>query len=67
MHVAKLKPTGAPGFKPAGAYFAQIAAKLEDMNADEAARLARLDDEDGDLEAHYGRRARARERAPALS
>jgi len=56
MQVQKLR-VSADGLVPAGAYFTEIAAKLEDMNAREAARCDELDDEDRELEARHRRRA----------
>jgi len=45
MQVTKLRAT-ANGLVPAGAHFADIAAKLEEMNALDAARREELDEED---------------------
>lgn len=65
MQAHKLRAS-ADGLVPAGAYFAEIAAKLEDMNAREAALREELDDEDRALETVYrkhsvGRAVRASE------
>jgi hypothetical protein len=64
MQVQKLRAK-ASGMVPAGAYFADIAAKLEDMNAREAALRDELDEEDRALEAAYRRRSAARTTQPA--
>ncbi|MGD9968573.1 MAG: hypothetical protein AB7T59_18800 [Hyphomonadaceae bacterium] len=60
MQVTKLRAK-ADGLIPAGAYFADIAAKLAAMNACEAARRNELDEEDRVLEAEY------RKASPAYS
>lgn len=52
MQVQKLR-LKASGLVPAGAYFADIAARLEDMNAREAALREELEEEDRALEALY--------------
>ncbi|MGQ0531559.1 MAG: hypothetical protein ACT4OF_02575 [Caulobacteraceae bacterium] len=54
MQVQKLRGS-ANGLVPAGAYFAAIAAKLEEMNASEAALQDELDEEDRRIEARYRR------------
>jgi hypothetical protein len=59
MHVQKLRGS-ADGLVPAGAYFAEIAAKLEEMNAREAALQDELDEEDRTVEAKYCRASSAR-------
>ncbi|MGD9979171.1 MAG: hypothetical protein AB7H66_10960 [Hyphomonadaceae bacterium] len=59
MQVQKLRAPG-NGLVPAGAYFAEIAAKLEDMNARAAALQQHLDEEDRALEALYRPRSAAR-------
>lgn len=59
MQVQKLR-MNADGLIPAGAYFADIAAKLEEMNAREAALQDDLDEEDRALEATYRKRSAAR-------
>jgi hypothetical protein len=61
MQVQKLRTQG---LVPAGAYFADIAARLEELNAQEAARRAELDAEDRALEALYRRRSSARAARP---
>lgn len=63
MQVTKLRAT-ANGLVPAGAYFADIAAKLEDMNARDAARREELDEEDRALEAMYRKQSGARVAQP---
>ena len=57
MHVQKLRTQG---LIPAGAYFADIAAKLEELNAREAARCADLEEEDRALETLYRKRSAVR-------
>ncbi len=64
MQVQKLR-VKANGLVPASAYFADIAARLEDMNACEAALLAKLEEEDRALEAMYRKRSAARVATPA--
>ena len=59
MQVQKLR-VNASGLIPAGAYFADIAAKLEEMNAREATLREELDEEDRALEAMYRKRSAAR-------
>jgi hypothetical protein len=59
MQVQKLR-VKANGLVPAGAYLADIAAKLEEMNAREAALREELDEEDRALETAYRRRSAAR-------
>jgi hypothetical protein len=59
MQVHKLR-VSTNGLIPAGAYFADIAAKLEDMNAREAKLRDELDEEDRALEAKYRKRQAAR-------
>lgn len=59
MQVTKLRAK-ANGLIPAGAYFADIAVKLEEMNAREAALREELDEEDRALEAMYRKRSAAR-------
>ncbi len=59
MQVQKFRGS-ADGLVPAGAYFAQLTAKLEDMNAREAALQDELDEEDRALETIYRRRSGAR-------
>ncbi len=65
MQVQKLR-VKANGLVPAGAYFAAIAANLEEMNAREAALRDELDDEDRELEALYRVRSGARTEEYAL-
>ncbi len=59
MQVMKLRAK-ADGLVPAGAYFADIAAKLEEINAREAALREEFDAEDRTLEAMYRKRSAAR-------
>jgi hypothetical protein len=59
MQVQKLH-VKANGLVPAGAYFANIAAKLEEMNVREAAIQEDLNEEDRALEAMYRKRPAAR-------
>jgi hypothetical protein len=59
MQVQKFRGS-ADGLVPAGAYFAQLTAKLEDMNAREAALRDERDEEDRALEEIYRRRSGAR-------
>jgi hypothetical protein len=63
MQVQKLRAK-ANGLVPAGAYFADIAARLEEMNAREAALRDDLDEEDRTLEAAYRKRSVARVTRP---
>lgn len=64
MQVQKLR-VKADGLVPAGAYFANIAAKFEEMNAREAAIQEELNEEDRALEAMYRKRSAARIAVPA--
>lgn len=66
MQVQKLRVAASNGLVPAGAYFAEIAAKLEEMNAREAALRDELDEEDRALEAMYRKRSAARMGADEL-
>jgi hypothetical protein len=59
MQVQKFRGA-ADGLIPAGAFFAQLAAKLEDANMQAAMRQAELDEEDHALEASYRKRSAAR-------
>lgn len=59
MQVQKLR-VKASGLVPAGAYFADIAARLEDMNARDAALREELEEEDRALEALYRKNSAAR-------
>ena len=59
MQVTKLRGT-ANGLVPAGTFFAQLAAKLEDANFETALREAQLEEEDRTLEAAYRKRSAAR-------
>jgi hypothetical protein len=59
MQATKLRAK-ANGLVPAGAYFADIAAKLEEMNARAASRRAELDEEDRALEVLYRGRSATR-------
>lgn len=59
MQVQKFRGSS-DGLVPAGAYFARLAAKIEDMNAREAALQDELDEEDRALESLYRRRSGAR-------
>ncbi|MEQ1489354.1 MAG: hypothetical protein ABL932_02280 [Terricaulis sp.] len=59
MQVQKLRGS-ANGLVPAGTYFAQLAAKLEEANFQEALRAAELEEEDRALEATYRKRSAAR-------
>lgn len=59
MQVQKLRGS-ANGLVPAGTYFAQLAAKLEEANFQEALRAAELEEEDRALEATYRKRSTAR-------
>lgn len=61
MQVQKLRGA-ADGLIPAGTYFAQLAAKLEDANFEAALREAELEEEDRALEATYRKRSAARTR-----
>ena len=63
MQVMKLRAK-ADGLVPAGAYFADIAAKLEEMNAREAALREEFDEEDRELEAMYRKHSAARVTPP---
>jgi hypothetical protein len=65
MQVMKLRAK-ASGLVPAGAYLADIAAKLEEMNACDAALRDDLDEEDRELEATYRKRSAARVEPHAL-
>ncbi len=65
MQVQKLR-VKANGLVPAGAYFAVIAGKLEEINAREAALRDELDEEDRALERTYRKRSAARVEEPAL-
>ncbi len=65
MQVQKLR-VQANGLVPAGAYFAAIAGKLEEINAREAALRDELDEEDRALEATYRQRSAARVEEYAL-
>lgn len=56
MQLQKLR-TNADGLIPAGVYFADIAAKLEEMNARDAAPQDDLKEEDHTLEATYRKRS----------
>jgi hypothetical protein len=61
MQVQKLRGAAdVDGLIPAGSFFAQLAAKLNEANAREAARQAELDDEDRVLEITYRKRSAAR-------
>lgn len=61
MQVQKLRRAAdANGLIPAGAFFAQLAAKLEDANVQEAMFQAELDEEDRVLEETYRKRSAAR-------
>ncbi len=61
MQVTKLRgATNANGLVPAGQFFAQLTAKLEDMNFETALREAQLEQEDRALEAAYRTRSAAR-------
>jgi hypothetical protein len=64
MQVEKLRVT-ANGLVPAGAYFADIAARLEEMNTRKAALREELDEEDRALEAMYRMRSAARFNVPS--
>jgi hypothetical protein len=59
MQVQKLR-VKAEGLVPAGAYFSDIAARLEEMNAREAALRDELDEEDRTLEESCRKRSAAR-------
>lgn len=59
MQAQKLR-VKASGLVPAGAYFADIAAKLEEMNTREAALREDLDEEDRALATMYRKRPGAR-------
>jgi hypothetical protein len=63
MHVTKLR-SKAHGLIPAAAYFADIAARLEALNAHEAALQEGLDDEDRVLEEIYRKNSHAHVEAP---
>jgi hypothetical protein len=63
MQVEKLRAT-ANGLVPAGAYFADIAAKLEEMNARAAALRDACDEEDRALESIYRKRSASRAATP---
>lgn len=61
MQVTKLRGAAdVNGLIPAGQFFAQLAAKLEDANFEAALREARLEEEDRALEAAYRNRSAAR-------
>ncbi|MEZ5959699.1 MAG: hypothetical protein R3C30_04630 [Hyphomonadaceae bacterium] len=61
MQVTKLRGTAnANGLVPAGQFFAQLAAKLEEANFEAALREAELEEEDRALEATYRKRSAAR-------
>lgn len=61
MQVQKLRGAAdANGLIPAGTFFAQLAAKLEDANFQEALRAADLEEEDRALEATYRKRSASR-------
>jgi parvulin-like peptidyl-prolyl isomerase len=61
MQVTKLRGAAdVNGLIPAGQFFAQLAAKLEDANFEAALREAQLDEEDRALEAAYRKRSAAR-------
>ncbi len=59
MQVQKLRGA-ADGLIPAGTFFAQLAAKLEEANFQEALRAAEHEEEDRALEATYRKRSAAR-------
>jgi hypothetical protein len=59
VQVHKLRAS-AHGLVPAGAYFTDIAMRLEQMNARDASRRDELDDEDRALESRYRKRYAAR-------
>ena len=59
MQVQKLR-VKASGLVPAGQFFAQLAAKLEEANFEKALREAQLEEEDRVLEATYRTRSAAR-------
>ena len=58
MQVTKLRGT-ANGLVPAGTFFAQLAAKLEEANFENTLREAELEEEDRALEATYRKRVAA--------
>ncbi len=61
MQVQKLRGAAdANGLVPAGAFFAKLAAKLEDANYQRASRQAELDEEDRALETTYRKRSASR-------
>lgn len=61
MQVTKLRGAAdANGLVPAGQFFAQLAAKLEDANFEAALREAKLEEEDRALEAMYRKRSASR-------
>lgn len=61
MQVTKLRgAANANGLVPAGQFFAQLAAKLEEANFETALREAELEEEDRALEATYRKRSAAR-------
>jgi hypothetical protein len=60
MQVAKLRIAEESGLVPAGAYFKRLAAGLKKAKATEAARRAKLDAEDRELEALYRRSSASR-------
>lgn len=59
MQVTKLR-VKANGLVPAGQFFAQLAAKLEDANFETALREAELEEEDRALESAYRKRLASR-------
>lgn len=66
MQVTKLRgAANANGLVPAGQFFAQLAAKLEEANFETALREAELEQEDRALEATYRKRSTARTRYAA--
>ena len=61
MQVQKLRGSAnANGLVPAGQFFAQLAAKLEEANFETALREAQLEEEDRALEVTYRKRSAAR-------
>ena len=68
MQVTKIRGTAnANGLVPAGQFFAQLAAKLEEANFEAALREAQLEEEDRALEATYRRHSAARTHYPSAS
>lgn len=59
MQVTKLR-VKANGLVPAGQFFAQLAAKLEDANFETALHEAELEEEDRALESAYRKRSASR-------